>query len=536
MPMVKPWVPRKLQPWIYLLVAFGFQLGGGIYMGAMNEIVGEHALMREDVQMANFSTLCGMSLYFPLLFRMKFRFTNKQLLTAAALVMIVCNLVAPHVRYLPLLWGICFVGGMAKIQGTFECMSNIQLWMTPKRDFTVFFPCLQCMILCLMQVSDLLSVHLAYYYHWSHMHWFVVGYMLMVLLFVHLCVRPFRFTLLPLYGVDWLGWALWAVFSMEITYLFCYGEWLDWWNSAVFCKVVAAALVTLFCALRRMVVIRHPYYEPAMWGYRHLALVFILITLVEALLSAEYVLEEIFYEEVMLYPSIVAAQLDWVAIAGIVIGCVFSLLWMHVWRQNYIRLCSIGLLALACYMGSFYLLIDSNIYLWQLWIPILCRSFAYAVLCCAFFVWLNELMTFQHFFQSLSVFNWLHAVVGGVVGSAIYQRAFSYLMSYNMGRYGTDIDHLALSARPGMLRPLMEPLVTSVTEVSIKQIYGGLAYASLFMLLLFLLYDTPVRQTYKRIPSWSGVARGVKKSVYRLRHPIRAARGQGQKQPRTSAV
>ena len=35
-------------------------------------------------------------------------------------------------------------------------------------------------------------------------------------------------------------------------------------------------------------------------------------------------------------------------------------------------------------------------------------------------VCLDENMTFQHFFQGLSVFNMLHMVVGGVLGGAVY--------------------------------------------------------------------------------------------------------------------
>lgn len=175
MPMIRSFVPRRLQPWIYVLMAFTFQFSGGLYMGALNQMVGETSLMREDLQMCLYANLAGMAIYFPLLFRMKFRFTNKTLLMAAAAGVLVCNLAAPYITYLPLLWAVCFVEGICKIQGTFECMSTIQLWMTPKRDFTVFFPLLHIIILGSMQLSDLLATHLMYYYHWSYMHLFMGG-------------------------------------------------------------------------------------------------------------------------------------------------------------------------------------------------------------------------------------------------------------------------------------------------------------------------------------------------------------------------
>ena len=157
MPMYHDFVPRWIRPWIYVLMAFCFQFSNGMYLGAMNNIVGEWGIMREDVQMCLYATLIGMALYFPVLFRMKFRFTNKLLLMVAAAVVFVCNLLATIRMPLPLLWALCVVCGMAKIQGTFECMSNIQLWMTPKRDFGVFFPILHIVLLTSIEVTSFLA-------------------------------------------------------------------------------------------------------------------------------------------------------------------------------------------------------------------------------------------------------------------------------------------------------------------------------------------------------------------------------------------
>lgn len=182
MPMFRSFVPRKMQPWIYLFIAVTFQLSGGVYLGALNQMIGSMSLMREDILMCMYANLAGMAIYFPLLFRMKFRFTNKTLLTSAALGVLLCNLIAPHITFLPLLWLICFIEGMCKIQGTFECMSNIQLWMTPKRDFTVFFPWLHIVILGSIQLSDLITTYLMYHYHWTYMNLFIAGLMLIVLL------------------------------------------------------------------------------------------------------------------------------------------------------------------------------------------------------------------------------------------------------------------------------------------------------------------------------------------------------------------
>lgn len=163
MPMFRNFIPEQIRPWIYVFIAVTFQFSGGLYLGTLNQMMGETTLMREDFLMCLYANLAGMAIYFPLLFRVKFRFTNKTLLCGAATGVLLCNLIAPHITFLPLLWLICFIEGMCKIQGTFECMSNIQLWMSPTRDFTVFFPVLHIIILGSMQLSDLLATYLMYY-------------------------------------------------------------------------------------------------------------------------------------------------------------------------------------------------------------------------------------------------------------------------------------------------------------------------------------------------------------------------------------
>ena len=66
MPMFRSFVPKKMQPWIYVVFAFMFQISGGVYLGALNEMVGGHSLLREDLQMCLYSNLAGMAIFFAL--------------------------------------------------------------------------------------------------------------------------------------------------------------------------------------------------------------------------------------------------------------------------------------------------------------------------------------------------------------------------------------------------------------------------------------------------------------------------------------
>lgn len=520
MPMYHDFVPKWIRPWIYVVLAFCFQLSNGMYLGAMNNIVGEWGIMREDVQMCLYATLIGMALYFPVLFRMKFRFSNKLLLMTSAAVIVVCNLLATFRMPLPLLWALCVVCGMAKIQGTFECMSTIQLWMTPKRDFGVFFPILHIILLCSIEVAGYLAAWFAFDMHWTYMHWLVMALMLVVLLVQALLTRPFHAMpqIVPLKGIDWMGALLWCVLWLQVAWLLNYGDWLDWWHSSDFRLVTGTMLITFAVCLQRMMHHPKPYIEPAMWTYHNVVPVILLIGVVEALFSCEHVLEMVYYEEVMHYADHTYEALNQWSLPGIVAGCLFSIGWLKLMRWNVYKLIALALVAFCIYAGGFYVLVDSNISIEQLRIPILWRGFSYAVLCISFMWCLHAIMSFEHFFQALSVFNVLHMFVGGLVGAALHGRGMKYYVADGFTRCSGYVDSVRLSARAVDFPQMMNGIVEGFLAQSVKILFGWTLIAGLFFAALMLLWDIPmVRHQVKHIPAWPVVGMRVLRGVQRQR-------------------
>jgi DHA2 family multidrug resistance protein len=520
MPMYRKFVPEAIRPWFYVLFAIAFQLTGGVYLGSLDELIGSRSVMREDVTMCLYANLTGMAIYFPLLFRMKFRFTNKTLLLTSSIVLAVCNIATMYVRDLPTLWAVCFIAGCFKLQGTFECISNIQLWITPKRDFRVFFPVLHLFILGSIQLSSILATYISYYYHWTFMHLFIAGLMLTVALMVMIMTKHVRIMRkFPLYGVDWLGALLWALLFLEITFFFNYGDWYDWWNSLVMRWLAVVAVVTLVGCVHRMLHIRHPFYSPQMWKYKYLFSILLLITVVEAIMATEHVLEEIFYADGLKYSELTTTVFDWCMLAGVLVGCLFSLLWLKVWQQSYLRLIAIGFFFLICYLTAYYFLISPDINMEKLYLPTFCKGFGYAILALTIMFCLEEQMTFEHFFQGLSVFNMLHMMVGGVIGSAIYATNLRHLMTDNIGRYSSYIDDVTFSRAPFDLGRYMDGFIDKMLMISVKQIYGIVSYTCIVVLFVILLYDMPrVRRTFKSIPGWKTVGKQVRSTIWRLRN------------------
>ena len=54
MPMFREWVPKRIQPWIYIAQVICIQFSCGVYLGAMEAVRGTTALQLEDAPLCRF--------------------------------------------------------------------------------------------------------------------------------------------------------------------------------------------------------------------------------------------------------------------------------------------------------------------------------------------------------------------------------------------------------------------------------------------------------------------------------------------------
>ena len=500
-PSFNSYVPRCLQPWIYLLFAFIFQLSGGIYGGAMSHVMGEYSLMREDVLMVIMCNVVGVAMPFPFLFKMKFRFTNRSLLLNAALVIAVCNVLIVWTESLPVMCALSYIAGFFKLCGTFECMSNIQLWMTPKRDFTVFFPLLYCIVLGNIALSLWITEHLIYIYQdWRIINWTMAGAMLTVALVVYVTTHDFRFMKpLPFISVDYLGCLLWSAWMLEFIFFFNYGEYYNWLDSKVMRMDVVLFLVTGYFCINRMMHIRHPYISPEAWRYKRLIPLLILFAFVEFMGSTPKVLQTAFTVGVLHFGNLTTNVLNVVEWGAVIMGCLFCLLWCKVLHWKYTRLLTIGVAAMVGYPVMMYFLIDQGLPIERLYLPTALRSFGNAIFFCMLTVYLEELMPFQHFFMGLTMAGIIRNGPVATMCSGLFSFGIRHQMADNMAR-GLPYD------------------ATQLLMISVRQLYGITCLIGIAVLLIFLIWDIePVRSTLKKMPSWNFVGKMMKRRAKKER-------------------
>lgn len=246
-PDVPDYVPRRLKPWIFILFVLIVQFSGGVYLAAATDMVGTTALMQEDILMAGYASLIGMSINFCVMFRLKFRFSNRVSLLACAMVLLIATVICAHTTNVALLVGTCFVAGWFRMWATFACNSTIQLWLTPKRDMAVFFCYVYLVVDGVIQLSGLGTIYTAFFSQWEYMHWIMAGLLALMMVLVMVLVKPFRgMPQIPLLGIDWIGAGLWSVFMLCFTFVCVYGNYFDWWEAQ---EIVWAMVLGIVCAL-----------------------------------------------------------------------------------------------------------------------------------------------------------------------------------------------------------------------------------------------------------------------------------------------
>lgn len=162
-PDVPDYIPRRLKPWLFIFFVLIIQFSGGVYLAAASDMVGTTALMPEDILMIGYASLIGMSINFAVMFRFKFRFSNRTQLLSAAIVLIVANIVCACSTSVPLMVAVCFVAGWFRMQATLACNSTIQLWLTPVRDMSVFFCYVYLVVDSVIQLSGIATIYTAFY-------------------------------------------------------------------------------------------------------------------------------------------------------------------------------------------------------------------------------------------------------------------------------------------------------------------------------------------------------------------------------------
>ncbi len=492
-PAFKEWVPMWARVVTFLFFIMVFQCSGGIYLASMSEMMGYTDLMREDILMAANAGFVGISMVFPILFRLKFRLVSRTIFPIVACVLIACNLITMYTRWLPLLAVAGFLGGFFRMWGTFECFSSIQLRITPTRNFAVFFPVVYLSVFGYIQLSGLATTYLTYFYSWQYMHYVAIGLLLVVILLTRILLRPFHMAPpLPLYGIDWLGLVLWSVVLLLIIFVFNYGDYYDWFDSPYIRLATVSALFFLAINLYRMFHIRHPYIEAETFKYRHVVTMMFLFFALCFLTSTSTVLQGAYTGGIFHYDPLNAVSLNIPSFIGVLLGALFAWQAITRFKLGYKTMVFIGFALVVLYQVMMYFIISPDMNIERLYLPSLIKNMGNVIVYIVFTLYLSQMVAFQHFFQSLCAVGFIREGIGSPIAVAVIDRVFKVTMQSNYYTMGSALDAVNPLTSSLPLTAYVGELQRQVMLTSIKEVFG---YAILLgiLLLIFILFTRYTR-------------------------------------------
>lgn len=514
-PDVYDYIHHRLKPWIFIFFVIIIQLSGGVYLASVSQMVGTTALMREDIMMAGYASLIGMSINFAVMFRMKFRFSVRTQLLSACIVLIAANMICANTDSVAILVTVCFIAGWFRMQATFACNSTIQLWLTPVRDMSVFFSYVYLVVDGAIQLNGLVSVYTSFFFQWQYMHWIIIGLLALMMVVVLMCMRPVHVPLhIPLLGIDWLGAVLWTGFMMCFTFICVYGDWLDWLESEEI--IIAIFLCVLFLCVNiwRATFLHHPYISIMVLTNRNMVRAIIVYVVFYTLIATEHVFEHAYAMQILGFDETNLIDLNWYVFAGVLTGCAFTYITFARCKWCYRTMTIIGFSLAVAYLAWFYFGIDYGVEKQDLFIPLFTRGVATVVISIVFLTSIVQSgLPFMIFPQALAINGFSSAVLGSVLGSAVIGELLQSVMSRNVALIGSSATANYFSSHKISIGDFQHMVQMQALVESIKEIYGFFLLLGLLIIILLLVSYNPIRPI-AIFPKWKTIS-----SI--LRHNIR---------------
>ena len=513
-PDVPNYIPRRLKPWLFIFFVLIIQFSGGVYLAAASDMVGTTALMQEDILMAGYASLIGLTINFAVMFRIKFRFSNRTQLLTACIVLIAANLICANTESVPILVVSCFIAGWFRMQATLACNSTIQLWLTPVRDMAVFFCYVYIIVDSVIQLSGIATIYTAFFSQWEYMRWIMVGLLALMMILVMILVKPVRGPMfIPLLGIDWIGAILWACFMMCFTFICVYGNYFDWWYAVEIRIATILGLVCMVTNLWRASFLHHPYISFRAMRNRNVIRATIIYLVFFTLIATEHVFEHTYAANILGFDETNLIDLNWYVFAGIVVGCGFTYLTFALRKWRYKTMTAIAFALAIVYLAYFYFFIDYGVEKEMLFVPLFFRGAAAVIISIVFLTSIVQSgLPFQVFPQALTINGFTGAVMGATLGPAIIGEFLRHTIAKNASLLGsaiTDFNQDTVHVPLGQLYGLVQ---TQALVVSMKEIYGWLLIIGIFSLMIILVSYGPIRPA-AFFPKWKTIRRTVRRLV-----------------------
>jgi len=501
-------VPRRVRVWLILIFGFLYQYAGSINLSSMNQMVGEISFLNEDVQMAGYCMLAGITVCFPVMYRLKFAMYTRQLFFVSGIGLMFCTAITMSIAIPWVVCGASFIAGFFKMLGMFGCTSNFRLCVTPSRNYAIFFPVIYFMVVGGTYLSGLTTAYLTYYGNCRLMNLFVILLLMIHVAIVYFMMKPDHRPgpYMSLKGIDLIGFILWCGFIISGMWIFCYGEHYEWWRGN------QVWLGTLICCLFfagawcRSRFHERPYLSLHIFSYTAVWKIIFWLFVASILQSAPRLLQSIYVNSILGYDSLNVISLNYPILYGVLLGAILAFYTKVKWCWNTKQYLVLSFALLTSYIVAMYFLIDGNTNKEAFFIPLVAVGISEVMIGSISNVYLSQSVPFSYFFFGLSAIGYSRCGIGNAAGAALVQRLYNWAVVKNSMSASENIDGTVLPFDMPSWSETMAVVSRQSVMMTLKECYGYLILVGIVMILLIIMstYKTTVTRL---IPKMSAIRR-----------------------------
>jgi len=322
------WVPLYLRLPVLFLMFFVILIANGVFVGNSNEISNDLGVYAEPFTEAYNALYIGMGLGLIFHYRLKLRFTNKQLLTYGLTMQLIMNVVCSTTSNTTVFVAACLIIGFAKISALIEVYIIWMVIWSKKLDSSRMYPFVYFTALSGIYFMNWVTTWLAYNYNWRISYISIFILILICLLFTITLVENNKLkNRIPLYQVDYFGLALLAASLMLLNYAIVNGKVEDWSASKLIFAAFFGSAISFLFFLKRQLNLKRPLFDLNLFKIGHFRRGLLYFIILGVFLPGTF--QSAFSGGILQYDMVTNMVVSLYMIPGILAGCIICFIWYY---------------------------------------------------------------------------------------------------------------------------------------------------------------------------------------------------------------
>jgi DHA2 family multidrug resistance protein len=373
-----PWVPRFVRYGILTMLLFIVLCANGVYAGITGDIYNNLGVYQEPFTMALNAVYIGMAAGFLIQLRLATRFTNKTMVLAGLIIVLLMNVICALTSSPIVFIAAVLVLGFGKILMLGEIyIAWLKTW-SKNFDRARFYPMLYFTALGGLYFMSWVTASFSKIFSWRYSYIVIIIFIIINIILALIFTENHKLKRrVPLYQLDLPGLGLFVLALMLINYIFVYGKVEDWFASKTICAAFAGVVISALLFIRREMIVKRPILDLAIFKKPNFSFGILLFMLGGVFFPTS--LQANFSGPILGFESIRNQEINLYLLPGFLAAAVLTYFW---YRNNYNGhlLIIAGFASLVLYYAMMYCRFVNDLNINEFWLPSILKGFGQCLL------------------------------------------------------------------------------------------------------------------------------------------------------------